>query len=295
MNQGRSDNDALDRCIVQFIHPGGEHGADGEGSKRWNRDLHRRKFLLVRGEYRETPATPPVREKLVVWGEWEPESEVEPIPTPVPAGPRWLHRPYYVRPTGYGGDLQNTDPFVFGDRFLFTLCRQTKPVGGVPRPTFLRDLAVGSLILFGSLKAGEFVLDTVFVVGDSVLHDADDWKDVTRRRVSEAYVDVTLRPSYQTRWPHQLRLYSGATDRHPVDGMFSFAPCLPAAAAPEGFARPAIRHPGVVTPGLMMGAKATRRVPLETVRQVWESVVEQVVDQDLALGVRFDLPRRRER
>ena len=108
---------------------------------------------------------------VVFWGEWEPESEGEPIASTGPDGPRWIHRPYYVRPTSYPGDLQNTDPFVFGDRFLYTLCRQTKPISGHARPTFLRDLAPGSLILFGSLKGGDFVLDTALVVAEGVLFD----------------------------------------------------------------------------------------------------------------------------
>ncbi len=63
----------------------------------------------------------------------------------------------------------------------------------------------------------------------------------------------------------------------------------------DDFARPAIRFAGVVTPGLMMGAKVTRHVPPEKAREAWGSVVAQVVDQDLALGVRFDLPPRRGR
>jgi hypothetical protein len=165
----------LQRCVVQFIHPGGEHGPDEAGGKRWNRGLHKRKFLQVPGEYLTARDGRAYADDLVFWGEREPESDVSAIIAPVAAGPKFLHRPYYVRPRAYPGDLQNTDPFVFGDHFLYTLCRQTKPVGGHARPTFLRDLAAGSLILFGSLKGGGFVLDTAFVVADGVLHDAERW------------------------------------------------------------------------------------------------------------------------
>ena len=75
--------------------------------------------------------------------------------------------------------------------------------------------------------------------------------------------------------------------------MFSFAPCFPSALAPRGFARPAIRLNGVITPGLMMGAKATRSLSVERVKELWDSVVAQVIEQKLSLGVRFDLPPRR--
>ena len=71
--------------VVQFIHPGGEHGQDVAGHKRWNTSDHdhRRKFLCVPGEYVDAPDAPPLKDELVFWGEWEPESEVEPVPSPV--------------------------------------------------------------------------------------------------------------------------------------------------------------------------------------------------------------------
>ena len=111
-------------CFVQFIHPGAEHGIQGR-VKPWNTGEHRRKFLRLRGSYVEARDAAPKTEELVFWGEWEAESAGEPITNPVPGGPHWIHQPFYVRPASYPGKLQNTDPFVFGDRFLYTLCRQT--------------------------------------------------------------------------------------------------------------------------------------------------------------------------
>jgi hypothetical protein len=278
---------------VQFIHPGREHGEDTSGLKKWNRGLHKRKFLLSTGEYVTERDGDHARGDVTMWGEWEAESEVERMPDPVPDGPRWLHRPYYVRPSDYSGDLQNTDPFVFGETFLYTLCRQTKPISGIYRPTYLRDLAPGSLILFGSLKGGEFVLDTVLVVADGVMHNGSNWSTALEGRISQTYADVTLEPTYQVAWPHELRLYIGATRTTRVDGMFSFSPCVPLEGGVRGFARPAIRVPGVVTPGLMMGSKSTRGVALSDVAGVWNEVVSQVLDEELALGTNFALPPRR--
>jgi hypothetical protein len=282
----------LKPCFVQFIHPGSEHGIHGS-RKPWNTGEHRRKFLRARGSYMKTPDAAPERGELVFWGEWEPESEDEGIVSPLPDGPRWVHRPYYVRPASYPGDLQNTDPFVFGDCFLYTVCHQIKRIRGHFRPTFLRDLAPGSLILFGSLKAGEFVLDTALVVAEGVLHNFGTWSTVLAARISPTYAVVTMLPSYQTRWPHELRLYSGATVDEPFRGLFSFAPCLPEELAPKGFARPAIRLNGVINPRLMMGAKATRGLSVERIKELWDAVTAQVLNQGLALGVRFDLPPRR--
>jgi hypothetical protein len=287
--------DVLMPDFVQFIHPGGEHGPDRQGQKAWNLGEHRRKFLRVDGRYIEQLGDSPTDSPLVLWGEWEPESDVAPISDSVAAGPRWLHQPYYVRPEAYkNGDLvhQNTDPFVFGDRFLYTLCRQWR--GSTQRPTLLRDLEPGSLILFGSLKGGEFVLDTAFVVAEGVLHDFHSWPNVLDGAISETYIDVTMHPTYAWGEGAELRLYSGAMADDPLDGMFSFVPCLPASAGANGFARPAIKLNGFVAQGLMMGFKTTRGLPAEKIATLWNSVTEQVIDADLALGTSLALPERRD-
>jgi hypothetical protein len=279
--------------FVQFMHPGNEHGSDGPGFKRWN-GLHRRKFLRVEGGYVETPGGVSRSCEVVFWGEWEPESTVQRIPAPEPDGPHWLHRPYYVKPQTYWPDggtdpLQNTDPFVFGDRFRYTLCRQWR--SATNRPSLLRDLEPGSLILFGSYKAGEFVLDTAFVTDEGIRHDHDSWSAVLTD-LSEAYVDVTMRATYAWGPGAELRLYSGATRQQPTNGMFSFAPCLPADIGAQGFARPSIGLDGLITPNLKMGFKSTRGLSARDVQQLWERVTEQVVRQDLALGPRFAMPQK---
>jgi hypothetical protein len=292
----RPGGERLQRCFVQFMHPGGEHGPDSGSLKTWNVGDHKRKFLRVHGQSRAAADAAARSQELVFWGEWEPESEVEPIAAPIPMGPRWLHRPFYVRPTAFrreGKVLQNTDPFVYGDRFLYTLCRQWRNTRGVYGPTFLRDLDVGSLILFGSHKRGEFVLDTVLVVGASVLHDGESWQDAVADVVPDAYPDVTLRPSREWGGGEELRLYLGATPTDQVDGMFSFVPCKPASGAPSGFARPCINLGQLTTPELKMGAKATGNLAPERMRGVWSTVVEQVLEQGLELGTRFEVPEQR--
>lgn len=278
--------------FVQFMHPGNEHGPDERGLKRWNLGLHRRKFLRIEGEYLEAPTGQPRSSEVVFWGEWEPESTVEPISDPVPNGPRWLHRPYYVRPHTYWPDgadnpLQNTDPFVFGDRFRYTLCRQWRNAS--KRPSLLRDLEPGSLILFGSFKAGHFVLDTVFVTDEGIRHGYDSWP-TTLTDLPETYRDVTMRATYAWGPGAELRLYSGATRQAPTNGMFSFAPCLPAEAGARGFARPPISLGSLVTPNLKMGFKSTRGLADREVLDLWEQVADQVMQQGLALGTRFAMP-----
>ena len=68
---------------------------------------------------------------------------------------------------------------------------------------------------------------------------------------------------------------------------------MPARTAPKGFARPAVTLDGVITPGLMMGAKVTRNLSIDQIKELWDAVAAQVIEQGLALGIQFSLPPRR--
>jgi hypothetical protein len=182
-------------CFVQFIHPSGEHQPDGRRFKFWNRLDHQRKFLINDGRYLHAGSLE--EGEIAFWGEWEPESEViNTISNRLPHGPRYIYKPYYIVPKSYQG-LQNTDPFVFGERFYYEGCQQRTKNG----PTQLRYLSRGSVILFGScIDKSYFVLDTVFVVDDWVDHSRNNYRELLSNAVPEAYKDVTISPWYQERF-----------------------------------------------------------------------------------------------
>ncbi len=280
------------RLFVQFIHPDGEHRPDRDGLKDWNTGQHQRKFLTVPGRYLEAGALR--SDELVFWGEWEPQSRViQTYPDPVPDGPRLLYEPYYTPPASWqSARRQNTDPFVFGDQFQYTGCLQHTKRGA----TQLRYLDRGSIILFGSCREKRhFVIDTVFVVERWIDHNrANQRTPEVRGAVSSTYGDVTLDPWYGGDFPAERshRLYFGATPETPVDGMFSFFPCLLAHTAERGFPRPGISIDGRITPHLLQGKKMTTLPDAEGARQLWAEVVRQVEQRGLKLGVRAELPRR---
>jgi hypothetical protein len=152
--------------IVQFLHPGREHGPDkgNPTHKAWlpRGAKHGRKFLLSAGSYVATDGNV-IPENLEFWGEWEPPSLCEPLYAPASVNPKRRQRPYLPVATQFGAiDGLNTDPLVFGDAFVYALCRQ-------PRSPALRNLEIGSLVLFGSKttiqRSCVFQIDTVFVVG----------------------------------------------------------------------------------------------------------------------------------
>jgi hypothetical protein len=279
------------RCFVQFIHPGREHVPDVGDLKLWNRDAHRRKFLKGRGRCIADGVV--MRDELIFWGEWEPESVVllryEQF---LSHGPRFLYEPYLAEHRD-GLWRQNTDPFVFGEGFRYTGCLQHTRRG----PTQLRYLAAGSVVLFGScLRRSRFVVDTVFVVGGHVDHTANDWRRQLDGRISETYRAVTIEPWYRGERPKDQshRLYFGATPEQPVGATFSFFPCQPYDERGCGFSRPEVHIPGYVTRNLTQGKKITRDLALPELGELWEEVVSQIEEQGLALGVCAELPQTRE-
>lgn len=272
-------------CFVQFIHPGGEHGPDGPGIRSWNVGPHRRKFIRSGGVALDAMGQSH-RDELTFWGEWEPESDVERVTSPVEEGPRFVHRPFYSDPAPPGW-RQNTDPFVFGDHFHYTGCLQHTKRG----PTQLRFLARGSVILFGScIDRSKFVVDTVFVVDRWLDHTQAD-RDEVLKGTSDVYCAGTIEPWYSGSGPdsNSYRLYFGATPDAPINGMFSFFPASTLGRHPNGYPRPEIRL-DVITPTLTQGKRLNPQATLGDVKELWRDVIEQVEGAGLMLGVHADFP-----
>lgn len=194
-----------------------------------------------------------------------------------------LHEPFWRVPR-HRQLLQNTDPLVFGDRFLYSNCRQA----GNRK---LRELAPGSLVVFGSSLGGEFVLDTVFVVGEGV-------EDFTGASAGEVRCEdwiraVVFEPLHMNPGSahERFRLYWGRSNREAPSGPFSFVPCRPYGVGEYAFPRPVLRLPSRwITPSLRQAAKATPASPSE-LRGLWEQIMEQAVDKaGLAMGIQLDAP-----
>ena len=287
-------------CFVQFLHPGGEHKPGRGLVKNWNERKHKRKFLRRPGVYIVDAKTK--KGEMLFWGEWEPESKAEKIDSPVDHGPLYIYEPYYVVPKSYKG-LQNTDPFVFGQHFLYTGCQQRTKKGA----TQLRYLSRGSIILFGSCEdRSAFVLDTVFVVDHWIDHTRTNYQRVLRGAISRAYREVTIHSWYQGPCAESKscapagamktwRLYYGVRHSNPLHGMYSFFPCQPYEAKSKGFARPRICLPSKITNNFTQAKKLTERLNLGEMELLWRKVVEQVKAQGLALGVYAEMPECRAR
>ena len=283
-------------CFVQFIHPGSEHEPDSKAGRSWNVEMHRRKFLQQPGRYVAALDAKPVAVDLVFWGEYEPPTRlVKAFTNSVLDAPKYLFAPAPVPFHPNKPPLMNTDPFVFGDRFFYSICKQNNKNG----PTAMQRLARGSVILFGSGQhRTQFVVDTVFVVADYVDWNLSNYRERLKDVVPPEYFHATLEPiAYEMKVrdlsPSQtFRLYLGATREKPHEGMFSFFPCLPAKdGEANGFARPVLRRAGIVTDNLTQGQRLNPQPNAAAVRALWADVARQVLDQGLCLGVQADLPK----
>lgn len=291
-------------CFVQFIHPGSEHIPDNKKYKFWNTGKHKRKFIKNKGRYIKKLKATPKEEEIVFWGEWEPESKVVKfIPNSGRNGPRYIYEPFYTKFEQKDPPLQNTDPFVFGNQFHYTVCQQNREKW----PTQLRYLGKGSVILFGSCQnRSQFVLDTVFVVGKYIDHEKATYKAVLKDKITKTYEEVTIAPSYQKTFiksksgfkpvqnQQSLRLYFGATYKNPFNGMFCFFPCLPFNKTEIGFPRPVIKLDGIITNNLTQGKKLNCQNNIGNIKKLWTAVVKQVLDQKLYLGFFTELPEKRQ-
>ena len=272
------------RRFVQFPHPGAEGGP--ERSEWPQGDVpHARKFVAAPGRYRTSVGGADKSGEVTFWAEWEAASACEVLDyfgLRPEGAPSYLHRPLPpAREQRPRGVPQNTDPFVFGDRFLYTFCAQLRV-----QAKKIHELAPGSVIVFGSVVQGRFVCDTVLVVKDVIRHTVADWQNVLDGRVPDAFRLTTLEPMYAWRPPEDclFSLYVGATVNDPVEDMYSFVPCLPVGAAAAGFPRPRVDHVRGISPNNSRAVAFNRDIAPDEVASLWRAVAEGVLDAGLALG-----------
>jgi hypothetical protein len=288
--------------IVQFTHPGHEHGPEknNPNHKNWNAGAHKRKFLHATGRY--VQGNQLHSGELLFWGEWEPPSVVNEFASrPTWFHPRWLHRPYLPEvipdPHSDGASLQNTDPYVFDGPFKYAICKQFKSRTG--RPTQLANLDRGSIVLFGSTGNQNkpnafFQLDTVFVVGDYLEYDVSDPAPLSLPELRDYHTAV-----FQMAFPNptknslKLRLYFGATYDNPFEGMYSFSPAQVFNGQSQGFPRVALKDLPYLTNNLNAAPKISG-VSIDQSTIFWEEIRTISREQGCVEGVHYDFWRREE-
>lgn len=292
--------------IVQFFHPGGETPksfirvrwsddvSEQKLYKAWKTGSHSRNFIKSHGEYVDAEGQKSSSD-LVFWGEWEAEALVV-KDFGKDADPQRLIEPIKSKLEELPGNdedkkgCQNIDPFVFGECFRYSYCKQKAN-------PFLKTLDEDSIILFGAYKNGKFLLDTVFVVGKNPMRYCDR-NDLVRIPDYEDYCNYLLIESLKDIYPYDV-YYEGKTFSE--NEMYSFSPAKVYSESAdcafrrieldaellESFFKDTSFSDGQTQGVNFQGKKDFSK---EVVRQGWEKLKNFVLDQGCVLGVKFDMP-----
>ena len=282
--------------IVQFTHPGPEHGPDKRNGilKSWNKGKHKRKFLISSGAYADSEL---IRKtgKLAFWGEWEPPSMVQEFPKPREANsPRWLHQPFLPNDLkNLESGCQNTDPFIFGSSFRYFVCKQIRYKQR--KTTSLSKLDKGSVILFGSTKGRRreesfLQLDTVFVVSDYIEYDTSKPADIIKNE-KDPYWNIVFRREFPEArdFSATMRIYKGATLEEPYNGMYSFVPSKLWSDGEKGFPRLKLQNWEFLTNNLNASPKSTSHNE-QSIQSFWKKLRDHSREENYVEGIQFDIP-----
>ena len=295
------------RKIVEFTHPGREYiplsrkrddnvlftkSDRSEGIRFWNQlSSHKRKFIKIKSSYIDSLNDKHLKKsQITFWGEWEAQSKFKKTPNTSDKDlPFYIHIPC-LDESEILLSAHNTDPFVFGENFWYTNCKQW-------RNKFLRKLSNYSIILFGTERANGFNLDTVFVVKESfsqneVLNISKDLpkqlKD-TNLMVNDLMIDEDKDFN---------RFYKGV-NFYDNKEFFSYVPCKPYNSLSESHGRPIIswedfklQKPGartVCTP-ILKDKYVENSLPIEEAKNYWEKITNECIKQGFSLGFDLELP-----
>ena len=298
----RTDIEDTSVWAIQFIHPGQEHviGKRQVTSAAyiydWNscKNQHKRKFMKVCGQYLDS-TTDLQSDSIYFWGEWEPWSKITSLSSKIPQGdyPHYVHEPTYFAkstpPLYCHKRGTNTDPFVFGDNFFYSLCQQYRKTG----PTKLNRLSPGSIILFGSCinprtPNAYFALDTVFVVGEQMRYTA---KAILRRLdpFFPAHYNDIMGFRYWKDKTQNLMAYKGASYTAQYEGMYSFVPCKVGKDGMNGFKRAKLTNADLmlISNNLSQGFKAQKSTISDNI-DLWKTIRDIIRRQGFYEGVRMD-------
>lgn len=296
--------------VIKFYHPGGEETVSHIDLKRgicsWHTGKHGRKYLSVKdGIYVDANGSVQTG-NIGFWGEWEAETEVSKITPQKPSYHKYTHKPIVPvkNPKGMAEESkkcgikgvdniaypQNTDPCVFCDKnsageFLYALCQQKKDGKD---STLLKGLEKGDVVVFGSHLARKFIIDTVFVVAESIPYSGKTIGKF-KESVPDWYFPLTLNHVAPDAC---FTLYKGATYDNPVDGMYSFFPCVIDEKINSGFQRPNLEdfNSGQTEESSSKifdsnQKQGIRKIELSA-QAVWQKIVAKVYEENLSLGVK---------
>lgn len=232
------------KAFNEFIKSIKPYGEADTAVMPWNDTDHDRKFIECKCSILDKDYNVSQADRQRFWGEWEQPSRIYRIAENAKQYQmaNYVHIPLLGRLDGTIGNkkymnLQNTDPYVFGDSFYYCCCKQQSR-----NREILIDLNENDIIIFCGLVGGgkysgsyRFLIDTVFVVDKKVCkygtpETYEEYKKAMPE-IDSKYVNGVLdlvlygndeslgRKDDKYFVLYKAKIYSGAPD-----GIFSFFP-----------------------------------------------------------------------
>lgn len=266
------------------------------GYRYWNNEnTHKRKFINQTGWYLENVGDSfnpvPKKGSLYFWGEWEPQSKFKLTGNSFYNSniPHAIHQPIFSK-RGMGS--HNTDPFVFGENFYYTNCKQ-KEIG---KGRMMLHLEPNSIILFGSeIGRSKFVIDTVFVVKSSVSvqdysSQSNGYPDLLKYATIESPIGLAAWNKVYTGKMHNIN----SEFKEDSEEIFSFVPCK-LDYSKIGFERPVIdkdkfklQKPGA---GTVLGKVDYHKgIAENNENNYWMDLIAELAKQGFSLGIKLEMP-----
>lgn len=268
--------------FIQFIHSWKECKTKKVGIwEEWKSIWHTKKFLKCSGDYINKDNKLFKKQDLYFWGEWESISKkIVKLQNYNDWLPTKVYEPDFHNINDsklnlseiYNKDnsFLNTDPYVFWEKFIYNNCLQLWS-------DKLRNLDKWSIIVFWSLKWNKFILDTVFVVGNSIKlkHDSlpcSEIHDLVTRSLLKEEINYNKLVEY-----YWISYYEN-------NDFYSFSPC---SIDGSWFKRPNIILDWFINQKKSQWIKVTPLSDIKDSIKIWNSITDQIKNDNLNLWVKF--------
>ena len=275
--------------ILTYSKPGIDWSNDKKsGTRSWNNcKEHKRKFIRMNGVKYLDARKSPNKGEVTFWGEWEAQSSFDVISETDKDldKPRLCHKPFFDS-SCFGDMKHGTDPFIFGDHFWFTHCKQSYKS--------IRNLGEDSIVIFGSERKQDkmFLVDTIFVIGrrfsqKEIRENIEEYDDLLRKNNLE--VKDLVRDQYKS----EYGFYQGKS--YKKNEIFSFVPARVLNQESIGHGRLELDTTNEIhnfqRPGAGSVCKTTKEFHnKKDLKKYWDLLIDETLNSGFVLAYDFPMP-----
>ena len=277
-----------EKGTLTYSKPGIDWSNDKKGGTRlWNNRKHKRKFMRMNGVKYLDAKKRPDKGEATFWGEWEAQSSFDVISKTNKNldKPRLCHKPFYD--SSYSGEKTNgTDPFIFGDHFWFTHCKQGYKS--------IRNLGEDSIVIFGSERKQDkmFLVDTIFVISrrfsqKEIRENIEEYDDLLRKN------NLELKDLISDESKSEYGFYQGKS--YKKNKIFSFVPAKVLNEESIGHGRLELDTTNEIHNFQRSGAGSVCKITKEfdnkmDLKNYWDLLVDETLNSGFVLAYEFPMP-----